>query len=976
MIVAASMTVWIITGFSAIRYGLRTREALILLPLAMGTGAFVYFAVVFVLIRFLPAHISGWSTLALMLLASASLWYANRHKVEPLELGVSRRAAIMLILFWIASAGVIAGVRLKERHDEFDHLARAAMIAQAGQPPRFSSGSYINPEMCQQAHYAEGLIVGVLFSQSRSISLTHLFDICTIYNATTAIGLCFVFLWLLLKRQYIAWAVLGTFLFMTIGPPNWLAVLHRIPEIEQHIPQTAFFEASRFTAQFVVDPGEAINNPENPIMFPRTDLVSFMWYLTSPNQAGFWVVGFVVLIGWLLLREKPRPWYWWGILGAVSALSTVYSTTGLILLGPIIGFDLLWDLYKKRHMPFFALANLMAFAGATILLLLFQGGFVTDALFCPLRKSSYDPPHQANWVSLVPFLSYPGFTYHELDTRAYLYNPADWNLFFMAWGVGLFVAPLMLIHTVYRRLSALVVVVSSVSVSILIPFVIFIENVGPNMARIPTLAIWLLGAVSVVFLKDLWEKPWFYLNKLLVVGVILLMSLSTVGNVVQMLLRQEADSAVIRPIDYEVQQDWFGRLDVDEDTVFDPHVYREDVIGIEQAIGVARPIAVFGTYGRINGHTAMAVFRYGPETWEPWYESGGLPNYLTDAGYTYVYLTENDFNHSIWHISDALFNSQYYQLVQTWEKPESGEVRQLFEIVSNANSSLVEPLHPDALIKSIAPGLYSKQTSSDAVSVAYLSDNPESVMGIMRYLWNVEHKLIAEQASTTELLKVKTLVTFSPEAPLAKQNISWQLVSLPEDLLDNETNIIIVDQETFSLLNSGQQQWFAQSLFRISGWWIFDRQVTDYLVGDPDCFSVSPQTAEFGNRILLKSAGKALVEAGAERYICVRLEWQSSGQIERSYKIAAHVVNDTGQVIAQYDGVPAGYLAPTNTWTPGQLVIDHFAIRLPANTVDGQYEVRIIVYDEASGERLSLSGPNNGSDSFTIGGIEIESDVP
>ncbi len=77
------------------------------------------------------------------------------------------------------------------------------------------------------------------------------------------------------------------------------------------------------------------------------------------------------------------------------------------------------------------------------------------------------------------------------------------------------------------------------------------------------------------------------------------------------------------------------------------------------------------------------------------------------------------------------------------------------------------------------------------------------------------------------------------------------------------------------------------------------------------------------------------------------------------------------EVIAQYDSVSVGYLAPINTWVPGQPVIDQFGIRLPDNISAGRYEVRVIVYDEASGERLLLSEPSGDPEFFLVGEIIV-----
>ena len=166
------------------------------------------------------------------------------------------------------------------------------------------------------------------------------------------------------------------------------------------------------------------------------------------------------------------------------------------------------------------------------------------------------------------------------------------------------------------------------------------------------------------------------------------------------------------------------------------------------------------------------------------------------------------------------------------------------------------------------------------------------------------------------------------------------------------------------------ETWLNQHLFRLSERWVGSLRVLEY------ASSSHPQesaliNATFGNVATLGSASIGNRVLNGEPAVLIRLEWQSEGVTDHSYKVAAYIMSEAGEVVAQYDSVPMGYLAPTNTWTPGQAVIDQFASRLPDNLPPGRYDVWVAMYDEATLERLQVIAPSGVSDSASVGSIDI-----
>jgi hypothetical protein len=78
--------------------------------------------------------------------------------------------------------------------------------------------------------------------------------------------------------------------------------------------------------------------------------------------------------------------------------------------------------------------------------------------------------------------------------------------------------------------------------------------------------------------------------------------------------------------------------------------------------------------------------------------------------------------------------------------------------------------------------------------------------------------------------------------------------------------------------------------------------------------------------------------------VCLTLFWQAVDKSPQSYTVFAHVVDSTGQPVAQTDSPPLGGTAPTDSWQVGAMVADRYAILIKPNTSPGQYELRVGMY--------------------------------
>jgi hypothetical protein len=77
----------------------------------------------------------------------------------------------------------------------------------------------------------------------------------------------------------------------------------------------------------------------------------------------------------------------------------------------------------------------------------------------------------------------------------------------------------------------------------------------------------------------------------------------------------------------------------------------------------------------------------------------------------------------------------------------------------------------------------------------------------------------------------------------------------------------------------------------------------------------------------------------------VTLAWQSLAETERSYTAFVHLLDDAGQLVAQDDHLPLQGQRPTDTWLPGEVVIDQHMLPLSSDLAPGRYRLEIGLYD-------------------------------
>jgi hypothetical protein len=126
--------------------------------------------------------------------------------------------------------------------------------------------------------------------------------------------------------------------------------------------------------------------------------------------------------------------------------------------------------------------------------------------------------------------------------------------------------------------------------------------------------------------------------------------------------------------------------------------------------------------------------------------------------------------------------------------------------------------------------------------------------------------------------------------------------------------------------------------------------------------------ARFGGAITLTSYQLDQRDARAGDVLTLTLNWRVEQSSETRYKIFVHLLDASGQVIAQRDGEPFADLRPTTTWRVGETIADNYGIFIEPGTPPGDYRVAIGVYRADNGMRL----PVGGDDHLILGTVQVK----
>jgi hypothetical protein len=128
----------------------------------------------------------------------------------------------------------------------------------------------------------------------------------------------------------------------------------------------------------------------------------------------------------------------------------------------------------------------------------------------------------------------------------------------------------------------------------------------------------------------------------------------------------------------------------------------------------------------------------------------------------------------------------------------------------------------------------------------------------------------------------------------------------------------------------------------------------------------------FGDDLLLRGYELSAETAHPGETVAVTLFWQVESTPTTDHTVFVHLLDASGQLVAQLDRPAGGSASPTSTWREGQAWRDSYPVLLPANLPGGVYTLQVGMYDWPSLDRLPIAGLDQTT--WPLGEIQVAVD--
>lgn len=120
-----------------------------------------------------------------------------------------------------------------------------------------------------------------------------------------------------------------------------------------------------------------------------------------------------------------------------------------------------------------------------------------------------------------------------------------------------------------------------------------------------------------------------------------------------------------------------------------------------------------------------------------------------------------------------------------------------------------------------------------------------------------------------------------------------------------------------------------------------------------------PADFDFNGLVTLRGYDYSALEVAPGQPITVTLYWQDVARMGDDFTVFVHLLGPDGQKVTQKDQQPLEGDYPTSVWQPGDMIVDHYRLTVPADAKPGAYRPLVGLYLPATLERV-LVGSQEG----------------
>jgi 4-amino-4-deoxy-L-arabinose transferase-like glycosyltransferase len=128
----------------------------------------------------------------------------------------------------------------------------------------------------------------------------------------------------------------------------------------------------------------------------------------------------------------------------------------------------------------------------------------------------------------------------------------------------------------------------------------------------------------------------------------------------------------------------------------------------------------------------------------------------------------------------------------------------------------------------------------------------------------------------------------------------------------------------------------------------------------------------FGDDLLLRGYELSTERAHPGETVAVTLFWQVESTPATDHTVFVHLLDESGQLVAQLDRPAGGAASPSSTWRAGQAWRDSYPVPLPADLPGGVYTLQVGMYDWPSLDRVPIAG--TGQTTWPLGEVQVAVD--
>jgi mannosyltransferase len=237
--------------------------------------------------------------------------------------------------------------------------------------------------------------------------------------------------------------------------------------------------------------------------------------------------------------------------------------------------------------------------------------------------------------------------------------------------------------------------------------------------------------------------------------------------------------------------------------------------------------------------------------------------------------------------------------------------------------------------------------------------------------WRALAQFISEQQQPGDIV----VQNFTEMSPIYYQHGTLPVMTLPKDYFATPA-----DDKTLQQLNQNYRRiWFIPAA---PDFWDPDHVIEKYLTRFDDR-TIDTHVAEFsvqlyltprefspkiisintciGNALLVgyrahEFAGSPLRIPKAAPFT-VSLYWRAERPIEKDYKVFVHLIDASGRVLAQHDGMPSDGTFPTSQWHASDLIVDTHELK--ADVAPGTYSLVVGMYDPTTLVRVPVASSSS-----------------